>query len=89
MADLLRRLAVEEPVDPPEDVIVQLTRMATRRVLAAMEVRGRLQPEEATDLALEVRSVRADLDALDDQPGAAAAAARLLAWLIGWGEEEE
>ncbi len=89
VADLLRRLAVEEPVDPPEDVIVQLTRMATRRVLAAMEVRGRLQPEEATDLALEVRSVRADLDALDDQPGAAAAAARLLAWLIGWGEEEE
>jgi DNA primase len=87
VARLLRRLAVEEPAADADDVIVVLVRNATRRALADLEVEARLSPESLGDLASVTARVRLDLEDLDDPEHALAASERLLAWLVGRGEE--
>jgi DNA primase len=87
LADLLRRLSVEEPAADADDVIVQLVRTASRRALGDLESRARLEPEAFSQLAAEIALVRDDLSDLDDRDHAVAASDRLLAWLVSRGEE--
>jgi DNA primase len=86
VAELLTRLAVEEPVADFEGVLVQLVREATRRALASLQAQARQLvgdgPELAT-LAAQVAEVRRDLDLLEVPSSAVSAADRLLAWLAG------
>jgi len=87
VAQLLRRLAVEEPSADADDVIVQLVRIASRRALADMESQARLAPDAVSELAPVTLRVRGDLEDLDHPDRAVAAADRLLAWLTRKGEE--
>ncbi|MHB8328917.1 MAG: DNA primase, partial [Acidimicrobiales bacterium] len=87
VAQLLRRLAVEEPSADADDVMVQLVRIASRRALAEVEAQARLAPGTLSELAPVTMRVRADLEDLDQPDQAAPAMDRLLAWLIGRGEE--
>jgi DNA primase len=88
LAGLLRRLVVEEPTAEADDVVVQLVRIASRRVLAELQAEARVSPDEVARLAPLIARVRRDLDDLDsDDDASFAAADRLLAWLAGEGEE--
>lgn len=87
VADLLRRLAVEEPAADADDVWVQLVRNATRRALVDLESRARRSPSEIAVYAADIGRVRGDLQELDDRDLGVAAAGRLLAWLTETVEE--
>lgn len=87
LADLLRRLVVEEPTADADDVVVQLVRVASRRALADVEAQARLSPDSISRLAPVITRVRRDLDALDEPEAGITAADRLLAWLSGGDEE--
>jgi DNA primase len=87
VARLLRQVTVEEPAGDADDVIVLLVRNATRRALGDIEAQARLSPEALGDLASVAAVVRGDLEELDDPAHAVAASERLLAWLVGRGEE--
>ncbi|HXW33680.1 MAG TPA: DNA primase, partial [Acidimicrobiales bacterium] len=58
VAELLRRLSVEEPAAEVDDVVVQLVRMASRRALSELEARARHEPESVAGLASEITKVR-------------------------------
>jgi DNA primase len=95
VADLLRRVAVEEPVmpddgpaDPVDAVVTQLVRVAIRRALADLQVRARIAPDELTTTAEETARVRRWLEELDDPSDGREAARRLLAWLLQRVREE-
>ena len=91
VADLLRRVAVEEPV------IADGHRRSGRRrghparagrqpaALADLQVRARTQPDELARLAAETARVRLWLEQLDDPSAGSEAADRLLAWLLEQG----
>ena len=90
VADLLRRLAVEEPVvvdealsDPVDAVVSQLVRSATRRALAGLQVEARTSPELHDPAAAEAARVRLWLEDLDRSDTGREASDRLLAWLLG------
>lgn len=89
VAQLLRRVAVEEPAADADDVIVQLVRNASRRALGEVSSQARIKPDAVGELAEVIARVRLDLDDLDDPTRAAAAADRLLAWLVVNREETE
>ncbi|HXR54223.1 MAG TPA: DNA primase [Acidimicrobiales bacterium] len=89
VADLLRRVAVEEPVipddvavDPVDDVVAQLVRVATRRALSDLQVQARTAPEGLEETAAEAVRVRLLLEELDDSSDGSEATRRLLAWLL-------
>jgi DNA primase len=87
VADLLRRVAVEEPVipddiDPVDAVVAQLVRVATRRALADLDVQTRTRPEGIDGTHAEMVRVRLWLEALDDPSDGSEATRRLLAWLL-------
>ncbi|HYL39919.1 MAG TPA: toprim domain-containing protein, partial [Candidatus Binatus sp.] len=82
VAQLLRRLMVEEPATDADDVIVQLVRTATRRALLDIEAQARLEPDALSRLAVVTARVRRDLEDLDEPERATEAADRLLAWLV-------
>jgi DNA primase len=89
VADLLRRVAVEEPVisnetlsDPVDSVIVQLVREATRRALSDLDVQTRTRPEGIEGTHAEMASVRRWLEKLDDDTDGREATQWLLAWLL-------
>jgi DNA primase len=89
VADLLRRVAVEEPVvpeddtvDPVEAVVTQLLRVAARRALSDLQVRARTTPDDLSATAAETARVRRWLEQLDDPASGGEAARRLLAWLL-------
>lgn len=75
---LLVRLTVEEPVGQPDEVVLQLVRDAARRHLTLVTREARTSPEAATEAA----AASAWLQELDDPVAAAAATARLVAWLV-------
>ena len=90
VAELLRRLTVEEPADPddpradPADSIVaQLVREATRRALAGREAAARAGEADLVGIALETATVRRWIEDLDDAAQSRGAADRLVAWLTG------
>ncbi len=89
VADLLRRLAVEEPLlpedphtDPADPVLVLLVREAARRALADLQAEGRLGHTALAELTEETVTVRRNLEDLEDQERRRAAADRLVAWLV-------
>ena len=91
VADLLARLAVEEPISSAEGVFVQLVREATRRALGSIESQGRLASGSNDALARlgpMIATVRGDLDEMESEEEGAKAAGRLLAWLLGRHEED-
>ncbi|MDE3086973.1 MAG: hypothetical protein KGJ77_09430, partial [Acidobacteriota bacterium] len=88
VADLLRRLVVEEPAEDADAVIVQLVRIAARRALGDLESQARLSPEAFAELAPLTARLHHDLEDLDAPDGGVIAADRLLAWLSK-GEERE
>ena len=83
VAELLVRLAVEEPVGDPEGVRIQLIREAARRELAELVRQVRADPATAEAGAHTVAEVRTVLEELDDPSAAVTAADRLVAWLLG------
>ena len=87
VADLLRRLAVEEPSADVDGVVVQLVRFASRRALAEIDAQARLFPERFVELAALSSRVKKTVEELDDPGLVTAAADRLLAWLVERGEE--
>jgi DNA primase len=89
VADLLRRVAVEEPSADADDVVVQLVRFATRRALAEIDAQARLSPNSFAELATLSSRVKKSVEELDDPSLVAAAVDRLLAWLVERGEEIE
>ena len=82
-ADLLQRLAVEESSADPADVVARLVDRATHRALAALEADARAAPEQALAVSDSVGWLKLTMADLPD----AEAAARLVAWLVQWGEE--
>jgi hypothetical protein len=75
---LLVRLTVEEPRGEPDEVVSQLVRDAVRRQLALATREARTSPEAAAEAA----AASVWVQELDDPAAAAAATARLVAWLV-------
>jgi hypothetical protein len=93
VADLLRRLAVEEPVivdnglaDPVDAVVHQLIRAAAQRALTDLAAEVRASPSEGPDAMTQTASVRRWMEDLDG-PAGHDAAIRLVAWLRSRVEE--
>ncbi len=94
VADLLRRLSVEEPsvpddpqVDPADPVIAQLVREATRRALAGRQAAARSGQVDLADVAAETAAVRRWVEDLETPVAGREAEARLVAWLVGAPQE--
>ncbi|HVB92928.1 MAG TPA: DNA primase [Acidimicrobiales bacterium] len=75
---LLVRLTVEEPSGEPDEVISQLVRDAVRRQLGLATREARTSVEAAAEAA----AASVWVQELDDPAAAAAATARLVAWLV-------
>jgi DNA primase len=95
VADLLRRLAVEEPVtdedtigDPFDAVVYQLVRVATHHAMGELQVATRASGTGLAEATAEVAQVRHWLDELDDPDASRAASDRLVAWLVVRGSAE-
>ena len=94
VADLLRRLSVEEPpvpddplADPADPVIAQLAREAARRALAGRQAAVRSGQVQLADVAAETATVRRWIEELDDPAHCREGADRLVAWLVGAPQE--
>jgi DNA primase len=94
VADLLRRLAVEEPVlaadgpfDPIDAVVCQLVRESVRRALTDLGREARTEPGDIPGALAEVGRVRLWLEGLDRPDTCRDAGDRLLAWLLQRAEE--
>jgi len=94
VAELLRRLAVEEPLvadmplaDPVDSVVTQLVREATRRALADLQSALRTSSGDPGATAIQAVTVRRWLEELDDPVAGREASDRLLAWLLGAWQE--
>lgn len=90
VADLLRRLSVEEPaepddpqVDPADSVVAQLIRQAVRRALDGRQMAARAGQADFGKLAAETAAIRLRLQELDDPSRCRDAAGLLVAWLSG------
>jgi DNA primase len=88
VAELLRRVAVEEPVvvegvtpDPVDALITNLTRTAARRALRDLDVAARTTPGDFSDTAATSARVKLWIEDLDDPAGGSDTSKRLLAWL--------
>jgi DNA primase len=88
VANLLSRLAVEEPDGDPDQAIVDLSRYATGRVLDQLrrEAAGVREPEDLRGYSEVIDWLRHRLAELDDQEERTSAAALLVAWLAESGE---
>ena len=75
---LLVRLAVEEPRGEVDEVVLQLVRDAARRQLRQVTGEARTSPSAVEEAA----AAAAWVQELDDPSAAAAATARLVAWLV-------
>jgi DNA primase len=82
-AALLRRLAVEEADAEPVDVVANLVRLATLRVLADFEVEAR-----ASQSIMDLTWPKQRLEDLRDDETRVEAATQLVAWLVRSAEEE-
>ncbi len=94
VADLLRRVTVEEPVlvdnpitDPVDAVVAQLVRAAARQAMVQAQAAVRTSNGDLGSAAAQTAVVRHWLDELDDPDTGRGAADRLLAWLLAGGEE--
>ncbi len=86
VVDLLRRLAVEEPVEPTDGgdlvtaVVAQLIRQATRAVLAQRQDAIRAGTVEVKDVFEEIALAKQLVDSLEG-PDAEAVERELVEWL--------
>ncbi len=90
VADLLRRLCVEElalpddpRADPSDSVVAQLAREAARKALASRQAAARTGQADLADVAAETARVRRWIEELDEPARCREAADRLVAWLVG------
>jgi DNA primase len=90
VADLLRRVSVEEPpapddpnADPADPVIAQLAREAAKRALAGRQAAARTGQVGLAEVAAETATVRRWIEELEDPVHGREATDRLVAWLIG------
>jgi DNA primase len=86
-ADLLRRVAVEEPTADGASVAAQLVRVAARVALRQADAEARRHPERFAAVAAETTNVRSDLQLVDEEPPDEHAVVRLVAWLGRRAEE--
>lgn len=93
VAALLTRLAVDEPDGDPDQVMVDLSRYATTRVLDQLrrEAASVREPEDLRQYSEVIDWLRHRVAELDDTEGRAPAAALLVAWLAenGLGPADE
>jgi DNA primase len=89
VADLLRRVAVEEPVipdetlsDPVDSVIVRLVREAATRAISDLAVQTRTAPEGMEGTHAELEEAKRIYVKLRDDPDDSEATRWLLAWLL-------
>jgi DNA primase len=89
VADLLRRVAVEEPVipdetvgDPVDSVIVRLVREAAARAISDLAVQTRTGPEGMEGTHAELEEAKRIYVKLRDDPDDSEATRWLLAWLL-------
>jgi len=87
VANLVRRLTVEDPSAEADDVIVQLVRFAARRALGDLDAQARLSPSSFARVAAQSAFVKKSVEELDQPELADLAVERLLAWLSERGEE--
>ncbi|HXQ18961.1 MAG TPA: DNA primase [Acidimicrobiales bacterium] len=87
VAELLRRVAVEEPVvveggitDPVDALVTNLTRIAATRAVHDLDIAARAGEISAADA--QVKRVKLWIEALDDPADGSEASSRLLAWLL-------
>ncbi|MGH9188494.1 MAG: DNA primase [Acidimicrobiales bacterium] len=85
---LLRRLAVEEADSDVDDVLARLAERAAGRVLADLDAASR-QSADPIAFAGDVAWLKLAVEELRDPDRAAAAAARLVRWLVDRYEVEE
>jgi DNA primase len=86
-ADLLQRLAVEEPDAETDDVIARLVREASRRVIFELVIEQRVSDERAMELAPVIEWATREVESLDEPVTRLDAANRLVAWLAERAEE--
>jgi len=88
VADLLRRIAVDEPMiledalaDPVESVVAQLLRGACRKALVGLQAAVRTSSGDLGTMAAETATVHRWLEELDDPATCREAEERLIAWI--------
>ena len=86
-ADLLQRLAVEEPDAETDDVIARLVREAARRSIADMTIEQRTSDARAVELVPTIEWAKRLVEDLDQPVTRLDAASRLVAWLTERAEE--
>jgi DNA primase len=86
-ADLLQRLAVEEPDTEVDDVVARLVQEAARRAVSGLEAESRGSDDSFLELAPVIGWVKLAVEELDEPGTRADAANRLVAWLAERAEE--
>lgn len=88
VADLLRRVTVEEPMipedplaDPVDSVVAQLLRGASRKALVGLQAAVRTSSGDLGTMAAETVAVHGWLEELDDPATCREAEERLIAWI--------
>lgn len=89
VADLLRKVAVEEPSANPDDVVTRLVEVASRKALAELEAEARSSEGSFDEVAALAAQVRLSIEELYDSDDASTARDRLLAWLVARDDGEE
>ncbi len=89
VADLLRRVAVQEPSASPDDVVTRLVEVASRKALADLEAEARSSEGAFDEVAALAAQVRLSMEELYDSDVASVARDRLLAWLVARDDGEE
>ncbi len=84
-AALLQRVAVEDTVADPDDVVARLAQEAGRRALDKLRAEARTSEDAAVALSPTVGWLKLTLEQLPDVE----ASNRLVAWLVQWAQEEE
>jgi len=94
VADLLRRILVEEPpivddrvTDPVDAVVYNLLRESARRALLDLQALARSGSGDLAAPGADVGRIRLWLEQLDDPATGREAAERLLAWLVLKGQQ--
>jgi DNA primase len=86
-ADLLQRLAVEEPDAETDDVVARLVREAARRAIADLDQQSHASEERFVDLSPVIGWAKRLVEDLDQPATRHEAADRLVAWLTERAEE--
>ncbi len=89
VADLLRRLVVEEPSASAEDVLTRLVEAGARKALVELEAEARSSEASFDEVAAVAAQVRLSIEELYDSDNAGMTRDLLLAWLVAREDGEE